>query len=180
MARLDDLRRIAPPPALPTGRAPDTDRVRHELGVDLPADYVALVEEWGGGVFDDFVTVYEPGHPNPNLELVEEARRWSWAQRRLREQGGKPGKDLLPYSPEIEPGGLLAWGASANGDPCFWHLRSLDPNSWIVAVQEARGPDFHVHGGELADFLVGLLERRVRVSVFPEDFPSQDPGFARL
>jgi hypothetical protein len=44
-------------------------------------------------------------------------------------------------------GGLLAWGASGAGDPCFWHVRSEDPASWVVFVQEARGPDWHLYEG---------------------------------
>lgn len=175
MATLDDLRRIAPPPSEPTGRAPDLDRVRAELGVELPGDYVALVREWGAGSFDDYIAVNEPGHPNPNLELVDEALGWEWAMRERRDEDD----GLLPLPPEIEIGGLLAWGSDGAGDPCFWHLRSEDPGSWVIAIQEARGPDWHVYEGGLVDFLVDFLEGRERVLVFPDDVPSEAPGFVR-
>lgn len=174
MSSLDDLRRLAPPPAERPPPA-DEDAASSAFGVRLPADYLALVGEWGAGTFDDFISVYAPGHPNPNLDLVREAEGWSWALEQEVEAG-----ERHPFAPHIGPGGLLAWGASANGDPCFWHLRSPDPGSWFVAIQEARGPDWHIYEGGLVDFLVAVLEGRERVSVFPEDVPSAAPGFVRL
>jgi hypothetical protein len=174
VAGLDELRRLAPPPGEPTGRVPDLETVRAQLGVELPEDYRALAREWGAGEFDEFITVYEPGHHNPNLELVRQARGWEWALHYLRDRG-----EELPFPPGIAQGGLLAWGASGNGDPCFWHLRSEDPDSWAVVVQEARGPEWHVHEGGLADFVTRVLDGSEAVSFFPEDVPSDSPGFAR-
>jgi hypothetical protein len=172
VASLDALRRIAPPPGASTGRAVDVERVRADLGVSLPEDYLALAREWGAGEFDAFIGVNEPGHPNPNVELVDEAKGWRWALEEMRREG-----EELPFAPEPVPGGLLAWGSTANGDPCFWHLRSEDPTSWTIAVQEARGPDWHLYDGGLVEFLVAVLEGRERVSVFPEDVPSGAPVF---
>lgn len=174
VAALDDLRRIAPPPDEPPPRA-DVAGAETELGVRLPGDYVALVEEWGAGTFNDFISVFAPGHGNPNLDLVHEARGWEWA---LVEQV-KAG-ERHPFEPRIELGGLLAWGATANGDPCFWQLRAQEPKSWIVAVQEVRGPDWHVFEGGLAEFLVAVLDGREQVVVFPEDLASVEPRFERL
>jgi hypothetical protein len=45
--------------------------------------------------------------------------------------------------------------------------------------RRARGPDWHLYEGELIDFLVAVIEGRERVSVFPEDVPSESPGFER-
>lgn len=171
MQGLDQLRRIAPPPGDSTGRSVDVERVRTELGVGLPNDYLALVREWGAGEFDDFIGVYEPGHPNVNVELVEKARGWSWALHELRDGGG-----ALPFDPDVGPGGLLTWGSTGNGDPCFWHLRSEDPASWTIVVQEGRGPNRHLYEGGLVDFLVAVLRGRERVSVFPEDYPRSPPA----
>lgn len=173
MAALDELRRIAPPPAGPTGRVPDWEHAEARLGVALPDDYRRLVTQWGAGGFDDFLWINEPQHPNDNLELVHEADGWRDVLEQIAEQ------EPLPYEPRIAVGGLLAWGATDNGDPCFWHLRSEDPASWIVVIQEARGPDWHVHEGGLVDFLVAFLDGRERVGVFPDDVPSEAPGFVR-
>lgn len=173
MGALDDLRRIAPPPAEPPA-AVDWNAARSALGVGLPPDYTALVDEWGAGTFDDFIAVFAPGHENPHVELVHEAEGWLSALEAQVEDG-----EDLPFPPRLAPGGLLAWGVSGNGDPCFLHMRSEDPARWTVAVQEARGPDWHVFEGGVVDFLVAVLEGRERVSVFPEDVPSENPAFRR-
>ncbi len=173
MSSLDDLRRIAPAPPAPPP-AVDWEVATSALGVSLPADYMQLVNEWGAGTFGDFIVVFAPGHERPHLELVHEAKGWLWA---LEEQA-MAGEDL-PFPPRIAPGGLLAWGVSGNGDPCFWHLRSEDPASWTIAVEEARAPEWHLFEGGVVDFLVAVLEGRERVSVFPEDVPSRNPAFRR-
>lgn len=173
MAALDDLRRIAPaPPQAPP--AVDWAAAGAAVGTRLPRDYMKLVDEWGAGTFDEFISVFAPGHDNPNLDLSHEAGGWQWALRQQVEAG-----ERHPFDPRIRLGGLLAWGASANGDPCFWHLRTDDPASWVIAVQEARGPDWHTYEGGLVDFLVAVLDGRERVSVFPDDVPSAAPSFVR-
>ncbi len=174
MTALDDLRRTAPPPGDTPPRA-DVATAEAELGVRLPGDYLSLVEEWGAGTFDGFLSVFAPGHENPSLDLVHEARGWEWALLEEARAG-----ERHPFAPRIAVGGLLAWGATANGDPCFWHLRAQNPASWIVAVQEARGPDWHVFEGGLVDFLSAVLGGREHVGVFAEDVPTADPRFERL
>ncbi len=174
MDALDDLRRIAPPPAEPTGRCVDPERVRAQLGIELPEDYLALAREWGAGEFDAFIGINEPGHPNPNLALVEQARDWSWVLRQRRDQG----EQVLPFPAEIEPGGLLAWGRPSTA---IRASASAVEGPGLVGrrPQEARGPDWHVFEGGLVEFLVAVLEGRERVSLFPEDVPSDEPRFAR-
>lgn len=173
MTAIDDLREIAPPPREPTGRTVDWEATETRLGLVLPADYRALATEWGAGSFGDFVSINEPGHPNPNLELVHEAEGWRWAMEEL------AADEPLPYPARMDVGGLLAWGASDNGDPCYWHLRSEDPATWTVVIQEGRGPEWHVYDGGLVDFLVAFLMGREQVSVFPDGAPSQGPDFVR-
>lgn len=173
MATLDDLREIAPPPAEPPPPV-DWEDAAAQLGLRPPSDYMALVDEWGAGTFDDFIAIYVPGHTNPNLDLIREARGWAWALQEEAQAG-----EQHPFDHRIAPGGLLAWGVSGNGDPCFWHLREEDPAAWIVAVQEARSPDWHVYEGGLVDFLVAVLSGRERVSVFPDDVPSDAVTFLR-
>jgi hypothetical protein len=151
----------------------DWESTEARLGLVLPADYRCLVAEWGAGSFDDYLAVNEPGHPNRYVELLHEAEGWRWAMEEIAKD------EPLRFPPHIGVGGLLAWGASGAGDPCFWHVRSEDPASWVVFVQEARGPDWHLYEGGLAEFLVAVLEGRERVSVFPEDLPSANPGFVR-
>lgn len=174
MASLDELRRIVPPPA---GTSPTVDwaSAQAALGVDLPSDYVALIDEWGAGSFDDFLWVFAPGHPNVNLDLVQQAEEQSAALRETAEAG-----EEHPYEPAVAPGGLLPWGLTDNGDVCYWVLSESEPLlTAFIAINESRGPEWHRFDGDLTDFLVGFLTGRERVSVFPDDVPSAAPGFVR-
>ena len=53
MATIDDLARVAPPPAAPVGGAGNWREVETALSLRLPADYQALVGRYGRGHFDD-------------------------------------------------------------------------------------------------------------------------------
>lgn len=173
MATLDALRAIAPPPDEPTGRAVDWKAVEARLGLGLPEDYRELVTVWGAGTFDDYLAIYEPGHPNENIELVHEAEGWRSAMDEIARE------EPLRFPTHIGVDGLLAWGATGAGDPCFWHVRSEDPASWVVFIQEARGPHWYLYEGGLAAFLVAALTGRERVSLLPDDVPSANPRFVR-
>jgi hypothetical protein len=174
VAALDALRGLAP---APSAAAPPVDwaACSRELAVALPEDYVALVEEWGAGCFDDFLWLLAPGHPNPNLDLIAQAGRQLAALVDLRRAGIQP-----PFVPRISTGGLLPWAITDNGDVCCWRLTDVvDPGSWTVVVLESRGPEWSGFEGGVAEFLAGLLGGGVRVSVFPDDVPSADPRFGR-
>lgn len=173
MGPIDDLRALAPPPPVPTGRTVDWERVAGRLGLALPSDYRQMVTEWGAGSFDDYLTVYEPDHPNRHLELVQRAEGWRWSLEEMAKD------EPLPFPSHIGVGGLLAWGASGAGDPFFWHVRTEDPQTWVVFVQEARGPDWGVFEGGVTEFLVVALKGENPASMFPEDLPSPAPGFVR-
>ncbi len=116
-----------------------------------------------------------PGHENANLDLLRQADVRLWAL----EEVGKAGEEL-PNEPRIARGGLLPWGATDNADVCFWRLADLaSPRAWDVVVNESRGPEWHHFGGGVVDFLVAVLDGSERVSVFPDDVPSEAPGFVR-
>ena len=158
MAAVDDLRELAPPPAEP----PPPPRPARPL----PSDYLALAAEWGPGAFDDFLWLLVPGAENPNLDLDRQAEVRLGALRELGEDTPYPLGELLP------------WAFTDNGDVLFWHTAG-EPDAWTVAVNESRGPEWHLFDGGAADFLVAFLSGRERVPVFPDDVPSEAPGFSR-
>jgi hypothetical protein len=175
VAALDALHGLTPAPAAAALRV-DWAACSHELGVALPEDYVALVDDWGAGCFDDFLWLLAPGHPNHNLDLIAQAGRQLAALEELQRAAIQP----PPFAPRIATGGLLPWAITDNGDVCCWRLTDVtDPGSWTVVVLESRGPEWFGFEGGVAGFLTGLLGGGVRVSVFPDEVPSPQPGFRR-
>lgn len=135
------------------------------LNTALPDDYKAFVASYEPNV-DDFLWILHPS-TNKNLDLVTQAEEQVAAQRTMR--GTQPRE--VPYPLYPEPGGLLPWGVTDNGDVCFW-ITNGDPSRWVVAINESRGPEWYEFPASMTEFVFALLAQEVRVPFFPDDFPS--------
>src|SRR6267142_275365 len=68
---LENLRRrVSPPPAPSGGGSPQQwQQVETFLGLTLPEDYKGLVDAFGSGQFDDFITLFTPFARDPYANL---------------------------------------------------------------------------------------------------------------
>ena len=135
MSDLDELERLAPPPA----QVPAIDWAAAPA---LPDDYRALAERYGSGSFAG-MGLLVPGHPNRFLDLLRQV---------------EPQRDALratetPYPPDE----LLPWGIDENGNVAWWLMR----DDWPVVANEARGREWLRHDGGVVSFLAGVLDGRV-------------------
>ena len=145
MSDLDELTSLVPPPDEPPPPV-DWDAAHAELGVELPADYRALVERYGAGAIAG-LRLLVPGHPNRNVDLLRQVESQRWALRQLVEQGIEQ-----PY----EPDALLPWGIDEGGNVVWW----LTEEGWPVVANEARGEEWHCHEGGAVAFLAAILAGR--------------------
>lgn len=162
------MRLVSPPPP-PVGPPVDWKEVEADLGFQFPADYRALVTAYGPGVFDDFLWVLHPTTNNPNLQLATQlsVRRQALAASRA---SGDP-----------HPTRLIPWAFTDNGDVCYWRTPStLDKvDDWLITVNESRWTSWAEFDMTSVEWLVAVLTGRLRLTVFPNDFPSQTPTFRR-
>lgn len=159
MTTIDDLVRLVPPPADPVDAAGDWGRVEAALERELPADFKALVGRYGQGQFTDFITPLTPfGTPAP---LIPTARRLLEQESRFRDSF----PEQCPYPFYPEPGGLLPWAGTDNGDRLCW-LTAGEPDSWTVVAWNPRGSYYSAHEQGAVAFLYGWLTGRVRTPVF--------------
>src|SRR5262249_44977111 len=86
----------------------------------------------------------------------------------------------MPYPIFPEPGGVIPWGVTDNGDVCYWKTGLADPNTWTVVVNESRGPDWEHFKGTMTEFLSAVVSRIHVCSIFPDDFPSGTPEFQAI
>lgn len=145
MSDLDELTARVPPPDDPPP-AVDWDAAHTALGVELPADYRALAERYGGGSIAG-LGLLVPGHPNRHVDLLRQVEPQRWALRQLIDQGIEQ-----PYPPDE----LLPWGIDEAGNVAWW----LTDGGWPVVANEARGEDWQRYEGGAVAFLAAILAGR--------------------
>ena len=173
---LERLVRIVRPPRAPVAAEGDWAAVERQLGLRLPGDYKALVATYGSGMFDDFLEFLTP-FSRPGETLLDFGAGTMLNTMRDNRASGID----LPYPLHPEPGGLLPWGDTANGDWCFWQSDPADqPDSWRIVVNASRSEEYWEHDGPLTAVLADVLSRRVRPDFCPDDFPSDRPEFGTI
>ncbi len=171
---ITELIALVPPPASPvaTGSAEGWRAIARAIGHALPADHRAVIGTYGAGRFDDWLTVFSPFTPDGPGNLLYEQRTilagYRWRRRAF------PDRHLLPAHPE--PGGLLPFGRTDNGDELHW-LTTGDPQRWTVVTFAARSATPEPFAGGLLPFLIAVLEGRQRPSWLPDDLPAPDHRF---
>jgi hypothetical protein len=158
---LDDLMRVAPPPAQPVACAGDWDAVQRELGTALPADYRGLIERYGYGTFRDFLHLFAPFVAA--CPMTASVRRTLEADREL---AASFPEDALPLFPD--PGGLLPWASTDNGDQVYFRTSGA-PDAWTVVVRNPRDGHTYSHPGGSVDFLAAWLGGALGLAPFGED-----------
>ena len=142
----------------------DWTLVEQALGCMPPGDYRLLAELYPTLHVGDYLGIWLPKPGSEHLMCWDEEdldilQEWC-------EDSGLPGLYTYP-----EPGGLLPWAASNQGDYFLW--TTADPNSdnWTVTVASRSFAWWHYEGGMvqfLAELVDGTLEPWALPPVTPE------------
>lgn len=171
MSPSEELDLLMPAPAEPleVPTFEDWQRCERELTA-VPDDYRSFVEAYGTGVIDDFIWLVNPISANKYLNLVSQSRIILDA---LEETSTKfPGMYPMPRFPD--PGGLLPFAGTDNGDSLFW-VTNGKPNSWTVAVMGPRSPECYCYDCGMLEFVLALLRTELNCAAFPSDVPGTPP-----
>ncbi|ROQ68659.1 SUKH superfamily protein [Streptomyces sp. 840.1] len=161
MTAFDDLTRLVPPPSQPRWGTGDWDGVEAALALELPSEFKRLAETYGAYHFSEFLTPLAP-FGRRDL-LVGPAKRLLDQERGFRKRN--PEKCPYPFYPE--PGGLLPWAGTDNGDRVCW-LTDGKPDEWTVVCWNPRGWYYDAHPVGAVEFLVGWLSGDISTGVFPD------------
>lgn len=157
---IETLIKVIPPPATPTdsytGPWPPIER---QLRVVLPPDYKDFVRLYGSGYFMEFLGIKVPRSRNPNIRLISHAKAYPAESFE---------SDEVPYRLWPQPGGLLPFGTTDNGDELFW-LPHGPPADWSIIVWDRGFGTFEAFDCDLTDFLAGLATGEILPTAFPED-----------
>ena len=126
-----------------------------QLGTSLPTDYKGFVRRYGSGYIDDFLWVFSPFEDHANVNLLRQLDEQREVHRLLRDALGD---DEMPFGFSPDPGGLLPWGRTDDGDALYWVTRPPDPDRWPVLLERDVGwQEFEVPMTRfLEDLLTGL------------------------
>jgi hypothetical protein len=157
---IERLMKVVPPPAEPFEAFDGPwERIEAGLGTALPQDYKDFVRVYGSGYFMEFLGVDVPKSRNPNVRLERQVGVVRDMFRAFEE---------VPYPLWPDPGGLLPFGGTDNGDTLFW-LADGAPADWRVVVSDRGAWDFEALDCGLTDFLAGLATGEILPRAFPED-----------
>lgn len=121
----------------------------------------------------DFLLVLNPFATGAGYRLEDYGLTMLGTLRSVRADG-----EAVPYPIHPEPGGLLPWGYTGNGDWCYWVTDPSDePDAWAIAIKGSRLPDWFDHAGPLVGFMVDLLSRRVQDSFLPPEVATEPIAF---
>jgi hypothetical protein len=154
---IQGLRALRPASARPV----DWPTLERSLGVGLPADFKEFAGAYPPVEIDEFLRIWSPA-PGREEEFVEGVRYGLDILRDLRESG-----DTEDYTAYPEPGGLLPWGESLEGDVFYWRTAGPDPQQWPVVASGRNGAWWECAGGMLA-FLVGVIDGTAERSELPD------------
>ncbi|MFD9245223.1 SMI1/KNR4 family protein [Streptomyces sp. NPDC059556] len=169
---LDRLLAIFPAPDEP--RAKSWDEVERTIGVALPRDYKELVRVYGGGNWDDYLHVLEPGCPNDDYDLV------AWARNQAEDLEGLWEFERKPVELEAEGARVIPWAVTDNGECLYWLVPpGAPPEGWTVMVNEARGGRWEHFSVSCTRFLAAALEAELRSSLLSSSFPLATHTFRR-
>jgi hypothetical protein len=156
---IERLTQLVPPPTSPTEVGPLERWVaaEAELGIELPPDYRDFVVAYGSGLFAAFYVVYNPFASSPLIRLKDRVDKLCAIERQT-----KLSRIMnVPYPIYPEPGGILPWGCDENGNYYYW-LTEGAPSAWPVIQNSVRGSGYARHDCSMTDFLVGVLEGKIR------------------
>ncbi|WP_282696370.1 SMI1/KNR4 family protein [Streptomyces sp. CC208A] len=161
IARLLD---IAPAPGAP--RPKDWGEIECGLGCGLPTDYKKFIHLYGGGHWDEYLYVLEPGCPNVHYDLV------TWARCQAEDLQDLWEFERKPVELEAEGARVVPWATTDNGECLYWLVHpGLHPDHWTVMVNEARGERWEHFPVSCTRFLASCLDGELRSGLLSSSFP---------
>lgn len=168
---------LLPRPVDPRETSVDWTLVQGTMRTPLPDDYKEFVRYYGTGKLDKFLWVMNPVATNPNVNLINRGSVILDAFREYRVGLSALG-EKIPFAAFPEPGGLLPWAFSDNGDVCYWRTGSVDPNMWRIVLNDGRQSMWEQFDGSMTEFIEALLSRRYVSDILTDDeFPSITASF---
>ena len=145
----------------------------------MPQKYQQFLDSYGTGAIAGFLWIYNPASQRSHVNLIE-AGRAVLESMQLARTGGRlrlnplVGDDLIPFPLSPEPGGLLPFAVTDNGDQLYWVVKAGAVLPTVV-ISDAGMCSWATYDLPFLPFLVALVAGAVRPESFPQEFPGPPP-----
>jgi hypothetical protein len=166
---IDELYKVLERPQEPreTGSDEAWLQVAAKIGTRPPIDYVYFINSYGSGRISNFLWVFNPFSSNQHLNLVAQIPAILSGLRESRERF----PEEYPYPLYFEPGGILPWGLSDDGDIYCW-LTKGSPDKWPV-ITVPRHADIELFDMPMSLFIARALKGQLQSGAIPPYFANQ-------
>lgn len=167
---VEALASVLPAPACPLEAMDASDWALYELvtGIVLPADYKHYLRVYGTGLIGGIITPYNPCCTRKKWKPQYTCRDWMRQALGIQEEKRRFGESTFPYPVYPEPGGVLPWGETDDGDQLFW-ITSGEPDTWRVLINEVRSTVFEHFAYSMTGFLAAWLKEEIISEIIPYD-----------
>jgi hypothetical protein len=144
----------------------DWEKADQELGVAVPPDYKAFIEDYGCGVVSEFLKIFSPFSTVPGLNIFGQGKKQNDFLMSLR--SSNPIRRQMPAFPAVP--GLVPWGVTIDGDAFYWLVTSSNPLEWGIHTHDDQKDSSITFGLSFITFLSIALEGNLDLCTLPESF----------
>jgi hypothetical protein len=170
---IDELLAVLPAPSTPaeSSAANNWGTITDQFGEPLPNDFMQFIDHYGSGTVNAHISVFNPFSTNPHLNLIRQSMIQLSALRLLKAEF----PEEIPFPLFFEPGGLLPWGLSIDGDVYCWLTKGISGRWEVVVICRSGGAEhFSV---TMTQFLARLIKEDIVSASVPSDFASVDARY---
>lgn len=122
--------------------------VYEEFSGARPSDYSWLMETYGAGGIDGYITILDPGGDGGFAGSVRQETRTARDAWRTWNGSAVTGTTVEP----------IAWGVSASADLLCWNPSNAEPDEWTVLVWSRSSTSWHELPFGVLEFLIAIVD----------------------
>lgn len=153
------------------GKGKSWGAITSKFGKTLPTDYMAFIDRYGSGEIGGWLTVLNPFSSNPSISLVDQFFVVLGSLNYLKEKY----PDDFPYPLMFEPGGLLPWGFSIDGDIYCWLTNGMSGKWPVVVIGRHSEPE--KYDMPMSRFLSKCIAGEINPKSIPQEWTEQEVKF---
>lgn len=148
-----------------TGNEKEWVDCQQRIGIQYPIDFIWIVNNYGSGLFCDFLSIRSP--------FSEDYQKWledmKWGRQYLKL--GNPDDFLEDVGTAI--GNIFPIGNTANGDEIFYYISDPDSNKWMTRFYPTRDSAYLEYRLPIAEYILSVFSGNISQRPFDQFLDSE-------